>query len=683
MFGRQTRRPLAAAVICMLLFVSCLRADTPPAGVERIYYAVEIDGVLCGYAVFDVATVTENGRTFTHIDENLSIMAKALGMAFNSEIKLTYRVDPETGRFTHHTSYVKQGDVEISSSVVVEGDTARMTSSMSEKPRVTPLLPGVLLENTLEQSFLIRDFADAAITEKTYDTYDTRTGEIEQSTYTRTGADTLELAGAVRPALVFDELNLTNGSKSTWWIDPVDGRVLKVIPLSDRLVYLTDGSVIKRIETADLDGIILEKTNVSIADIPGIVYMKVQAAIEPVGLWVTPENLNIPGQSFEGSVVNNLIEGVFEIEHRRYDGADAPPFPPDFGGDATLREYLEPTEFIQSADRVLVEKARDITAGAADSWEAATRISEWVAENIGYAIPGGGTARKTYDIRAGECGAHSFLTAAFCRAVGIPARVVWGCMYTPQLGGSFGQHGWNEIYMGDAGWIAIDATLGENDFVDSGHIRFGVLQSPVVAFNPRKMEILEYRLRDRKKAHADSAGAGPYDMYTGEYQGREEILTLSVTEGRLSLDIPNRMVLAFDEPDSAGKWRCTVSPRLFLTFDRTGDGTVAAMLIHEIITMPRKSDPDLISNEVPEEYRRYLGVYRFEPMNADFTVLYRDRALAVNNPLEKRVVELRPPDQNGVWMDEFDKNAITFETDEAGAVTALVIDAISTLPRKK
>ena len=30
---------------------------------------------------------------------------------------------------------------------------------------------------------------------------------------------------------------------------------------------------------------------------------------------------------------------------------------------------------------------------------------------------GGGAARKTYDTRAGECGAHSMLVTAFCRAV--------------------------------------------------------------------------------------------------------------------------------------------------------------------------------------------------------------------------------------------------------------------------
>jgi hypothetical protein len=109
---------------------------------------------------------------------------------------------------------------------------------------------------------------------------------------------------------------------------------------------------------------------------------------------------------------------------------------------------------------------------------------------------------------------------------------------------------------------------------------------------------------------------------------------------------------------------------------------VEAMRIHEIITMPRTADPDIVSREVPEEYRKYLGVYHFAALNADFTVLYRSGAVAINNPLEKRVVELQAPNENGEWVDEFNKNVITFKMDDTGSVTALVIDAISTLPRE-
>ena len=44
----------------------------------------------------------------------------------------------------------------------------------------------------------------------------------------------------------------------------------------------------------------------------------------------------MPGQTFEGTVEENLVDGIFEIEHARYDGAGAPAFPPAFAGDETL-----------------------------------------------------------------------------------------------------------------------------------------------------------------------------------------------------------------------------------------------------------------------------------------------------------------------------------------------------------
>ena len=149
------------------------------------------------------------------------------------------------------------------------------------------------------------------------------------------------------------------------------------------------------IEMVNYDENISAKTNVSITDVKSITYMKVKAVIEPTGTWLTPQNLNIPGQRFEGTVKENLIEGVFEIEHVHYDGMDAPPYPPGFRGDESLKAYLDPQQLIESDDPVLVEKAKELAEGSSDAWEAAGRLSQWVADNIDYAIPGGGSARRT------------------------------------------------------------------------------------------------------------------------------------------------------------------------------------------------------------------------------------------------------------------------------------------------
>ena len=75
--------------------------------------------------------------------------------------------------------------------------------------------------------------------------------------------------------------------------------------------------------------------------------MKVRGVLNPGGVSLTPESLNVRGQSFVGTVVDNYVEGVFEITHKPFDGSGAPAFPTDFSGDATLTEFLEPEDLIR------------------------------------------------------------------------------------------------------------------------------------------------------------------------------------------------------------------------------------------------------------------------------------------------------------------------------------------------
>jgi len=449
--------------------------------------------------------------------------------------------------------------------------------------------------------------------------------------------------------------------------------------------YLADPSVVNRIKMADVDDTLFARVDVAIADIQAISYMKVKATVEPTGLWVTEEGLNITGQSFTGTIKDNLIEGIFEIEHKRYDGSDAPAFPPDFSKDQAVKKYLEADEFIESDDPVLIKKAQEITQGSKDSWEAACRLSKWVAENISYAIPGGMTARKTYDLKAGECGAHSILLAAFCRAVGIPARVVWGCMYVPNYGGAFGQHGWSEIYMGKAGWITVDATANEIDYVDSGHIRIGEYQSMVTALNPKKMEVLDFRAGSMKMGQTEAPASRIYDAYVGEYTSpaTKTVLKVFVQGGGLAVDIPGKVVLALNDPDEKGLWYCKLSNQLYFTFKRKylGFGKVVEMELHQIIPLPRKSGPEKVNNNVPEKFRPYLGKYSLAALQAEFTVLYKDGTLAIDDPLAKKIIKLQSPDEKGRWVDEFNKNSISFELDDQGNVQTMNIDSVDKFTR--
>ena len=666
----------------LLLLVSALsgpfQAQAAQQKAEKVFHAIEMKGVLCGYSEVDVSTVVKDGKEMTLEQSKVFMMLSALGMKFNTEVNSRAYMDPSTGRATDVKVDIEQGQVKLGIKVVVENNIAHYTPMMGGKPKDIKLSPDVMLGDDQLFRQLVKDFTGGR-EKKTYKIFEVMEGEIQESTFTKAGAEKLELAGKTYDAIILDHLNQKTGIKIKWWVDTQTSHMLKANLPNGRSIYLADHSVIDKIKIADMDQAIIARVNVPIADYQAISYMKVKATVEPTGLWITQEGLNVPGQRFTGSIKDNLIEGVFEIEHKRYDGSDAPAFPADFAKDKSLKKYLEPEKMIESNDPVLIKKAKEIAKGSKDSWEAACRLSKWVADNISYAIPGGGTARKTYDIKAGECGAHSLLLAAFCRAVGIPARVVWGCMYTPNYGGSFGQHGWSEIYMGKAGWIPVDSTAFETDYVDSGHIRLGVYQYVSTALNPQKMEVLDYKAGSAKMGQPEEAAPDKYKQYLGKYTNPESktVLKVFVQGGNLAVDIPNKMVLAFNEPDKDRVWYCKMSNQLFLMFDEDNSGKVVQMQLHQIIPLPKKSGPEKVDNSVPKKFRPYLGKYSLAALQAEFTVLYKDGSLAVDDPTVKKVIKLQLPDENRRWVDEFNKNSIFFDLDDQGNVNSMKIDSVS------
>jgi transglutaminase-like putative cysteine protease len=481
----------AVLLTALLSAASAVPGATSPSA-EEFFFAYEINGTLCGYVKFTTSPLVEDGRDLILLEHAVLIQVRAMGQAVESRIKLTYHIDPRTNGFLYHESLIEQGGQRMFAKMRIDGGRAYISGTGTDKEEAVDLPPGVVLENTFSFPHLVADFARGGLETKSYKIFNGRDGKVQEVVYTKAGAEMLRRAGKTFETIVLDCVNRTNGLKTRIWLDPATGIQVQT-QMPNRLMYLADASVVGALQTAVLDPIFAVKADKKIPNPDDISYMKTRAVIEPTGAWISPGSLNVLGQRFTGTVKDNRIEGEFEVEHRRYDGAEAPPFPPDFGRDPALKEFLEPSDFIQSNDPVLVAKALEITRGSGDSWEAARRIALWVSGNIKGAVPGGGTAKGVYDTRSGECGGYGFLTAAFCRAVGIPARVVWGCLYATSGGGVFGQHGWNEIYMGKAGWIPIDTTRRQIDYCDSGHIRIGVHESTATALNARTIEILDFR----------------------------------------------------------------------------------------------------------------------------------------------------------------------------------------------
>jgi len=133
-------------------------------------------------------------------------------------------------------------------------------------------------------------------------------------------------------------------------------------------------------------------------------------------------------------------------------------------------EFLDSNTYIQPDNPKIKKVAEEVTNGAKSTWEKATRLEKWVADNmtnqdfsIGFA-----PSSEIIDTRQGDCTEHAVLLAALCRAVGIPSRVAMGLVYL-ESSQSFGYHMWTEVYI-DGDWYAIDGTIGQGK-IGGGHIK--------------------------------------------------------------------------------------------------------------------------------------------------------------------------------------------------------------------
>ncbi len=150
------------------------------------------------------------------------------------------------------------------------------------------------------------------------------------------------------------------------------------------------------------------------------------------------------------------------------------------GDDPQILEALKPTRYLQCDDEKVVELAKKAVGSTNNAATAAKRIEAFVARyvknqslSVGY-----GSAAEVAESRTGDCTEFAVLTAAMCRAAGIPARVVAGLAYIDQFAGlknQFGGHAWVEAYIADR-WVGLDAAFKSAGLggYDAGHIALAV-----------------------------------------------------------------------------------------------------------------------------------------------------------------------------------------------------------------
>ncbi|RME28618.1 MAG: transglutaminase domain-containing protein [Deltaproteobacteria bacterium] len=147
-------------------------------------------------------------------------------------------------------------------------------------------------------------------------------------------------------------------------------------------------------------------------------------------------------------------------------------------------EWLESSPTIQADHPDIIQKAREVTAGATDRVDAAVKLEEWVFQYVEkaptFGIPSGLEVLRT---ARGDCNEHTALYVSLARSLGIPTRIAAGVVYSDRVGdrGAFYYHAWPEVWIGDGAaptaegstawpWLPVDPTFGQAP-ADATHVK--------------------------------------------------------------------------------------------------------------------------------------------------------------------------------------------------------------------
>src|SRR5207344_1426356 len=122
-------------------------------------------------------------------------------------------------------------------------------------------------------------------------------------------------------------------------------------------------------------------------------------------------------------------------------------------------------------DQRVREHARQAVGRETDPRAKALRIERWVHDHVQTSNDEAlATADHVARTLRGDCTEFAMLTAAMCRAEGIPSRTALGLIYADvHTGPIFAFHMWTEVLVRGR-WLGLDATLGKGH-VGATHLK--------------------------------------------------------------------------------------------------------------------------------------------------------------------------------------------------------------------
>ncbi len=307
------------------------------------------------------------------------------------------------------------------------------------------------------------------------------------------GIENVTLGGGTKRDLMrVEQVNLLDdkplpGMTQTLWVDS-GGQILRT--MNDVFGGMETYRTTKEAATSNIKGSKLDLTAATIIKVKRTINRPTETRLSVFDLNLTGDDLakvfpNDRRQTLTPGA--NASTGRLEIKTAGPNDGESKPEEVD-------PKYLRANTLITSEDARVIGLARTAVKELTDPWQKAVAIEKWVATNIrnkNFETAFAAASEVARDLE-GDCTEHGVLTAAMCRAVGVPCRVVIGLLYDEPHKG-FGFHMWNEVYVNQR-WVAIDSAFDQSE-VDAVHVKLS--ESSLEGVSPQETFLAVVRVIDK------------------------------------------------------------------------------------------------------------------------------------------------------------------------------------------
>ncbi|MCG3153333.1 MAG: hypothetical protein GEEBNDBF_02645 [bacterium] len=444
---------------CMSL-IGCLFATGIPGHAsasidEQHWYGAYMQGTKIGFAVMGKRATTFAGVPAVESFMDTTLEISLLGAKQQLTIQERDYVDPDTRGFLgaevfmqtglpgmdQHTRMRREGN-----EVVIELLSGEVVTSSERRPWEAGAI------SAQEAAFQIAEQLDPATGgEFSFLIFSAATQSATQSTMTYSPARMVYHEGVEIQVYEVTSRLPAMGMTSTA-TETVDGVVLKTTMLSGLFELRLEDETLAQSPTGTPDMLAMSRVETTGERLPRqpVRHLELRPVIDdPVEQLFPETGRQRLQQSLEGPVLVIDMLGVGQ-------GPQV---------SLTLEErerWTGRSLHVQSDDPRIVELARHITGHLSPDDDAgrAFAITRYVFETLKKEmVPTTPNALQVLEMGKGDCGEHAVLTVALLRAAGLPAKTLYGLVYTPLYGQGFFYHAWNAVLVDDR-WLEVDSALG-------------------------------------------------------------------------------------------------------------------------------------------------------------------------------------------------------------------------------